>query len=236
MFTKFQHRWTRFWMRHAGLSRRGRISTWFATWFAPPYKARHYLAFLNPRGYVSPSASIHHTQLRLGKNCFIGDRVIIFRTKDGGSVELGNRSSLFGDNLLETGDGGSIVLGEESHLNPGVQLVAYKAPIQIGRRVGFAANCAVYSYNHGIAPGRHYAEQLLEAKGPIVIEDEVWVGTGVIILSGVRIGKGAVIGAGAVVTKDVPEGAIAVGVPARVVKMRSDFDGKPTPVSSRVTT
>ena len=45
----------------------------------------------------------------------------------------------------------------------------------------------------------------------------------VIVLGGVQIGKGAVIGAGSVVTSDVPDGAIAVGVPAHVVKMRSDL-------------
>jgi acetyltransferase-like isoleucine patch superfamily enzyme len=55
------------------------------------------------------------------------------------------------------------------------------------------------------------------------VEDDAWLGYGVIVLDGVRIGKGAVVGAGAVVTHDIPEGAIAVGVPARVVKMRSDL-------------
>ena len=44
-----------------------------------------------------------------------------------------------------------------------------------------------------------------------------------IVLSGVRIGKGAVIGAGSVVTNDVPDGAIAVGIPASIIKMRSDL-------------
>ena len=65
--------------------------------------------------------------------------------------------------------------------------------------------------------------QPLQTKGGIVIEDDVWLGFGVIVLDGVRIGKGAVIGAGSVVTKDIPEGAIAAGIPARVIKMRSDL-------------
>jgi len=65
--------------------------------------------------------------------------------------------------------------------------------------------------------------QPLQTKGGILIEDNVWLGFGVIVLSGVRIGKGAVIGAGSVVTDDIPAGAIAVGVPARVVKMRCDL-------------
>lgn len=55
-----------------------------------------------------------------------------------------------------------------------------------------------------------------------VIADDVWVGSNVMIMSGVSIGVGAVIGAGAVVTKDVPPYAIAVGVPAKVIKYRFD--------------
>ncbi len=66
-------------------------------------------------------------------------------------------------------------------------------------------------------------KQPLQSKGPIIIEDDAWLGFGAIVLSGVHIGKGAVIGAGAVVTHDVPEGAVAVGSPARVVKMRNDL-------------
>jgi acetyltransferase-like isoleucine patch superfamily enzyme len=60
----------------------------------------------------------------------------------------------------------------------------------------------------------------LQTKGDIVIEDDAWLGVGVVVLDGVRIGKGAVIGAGSVVTRDIPDNAIAVGVPASVVKMR----------------
>jgi len=62
----------------------------------------------------------------------------------------------------------------------------------------------------------------LSTKGPILIDDDALLGYGVIVLSGVRIGKGAVIGAGSVVTSDVPDGAIAAGVPASIIKMRSD--------------
>lgn len=52
------------------------------------------------------------------------------------------------------------------------------------------------------------------------IENDVWIGGNAIILQGVSIGNGAVIGAGAVVNKDIPDYAIAVGVPAKIVKYR----------------
>ena len=58
------------------------------------------------------------------------------------------------------------------------------------------------------------------SKGDIILEDDVWIGYGAIILSGVHIGQGAVIGAGAVVTANVPPYAIVAGNPAKVVRYR----------------
>lgn len=54
----------------------------------------------------------------------------------------------------------------------------------------------------------------------IRVDDDVWIGGGSVILSGVHIGKGAIIAAGAVVNKDVPDYAIVGGIPARVLKYR----------------
>lgn len=61
-------------------------------------------------------------------------------------------------------------------------------------------------------------------RGPIVVEDDVWIGFRATVMSGVRIGKGAVVAAGAVVTKDVPPYAIVGGVPAKVIKYRFSDD------------
>lgn len=57
----------------------------------------------------------------------------------------------------------------------------------------------------------------------VVINDDVWIGCGAIILKGVTIGHGAIIGAGSVVTKDVPKNAVVVGNPARIVKYRQNI-------------
>lgn len=64
-------------------------------------------------------------------------------------------------------------------------------------------------------------EQGITAEG-IVIEDDVWLGSGVIVLDGVRIGKGSVVGAGSVVTEDLAPFSIAVGSPARAVRDRRE--------------
>jgi acetyltransferase-like isoleucine patch superfamily enzyme len=217
------NKWSRFWMKFAGLSYGGRIATWLAGWFAPPYKARRHLARYSPKGYISPSATIYHPHLQLSAHVFIGDRVLIFQDRDGGSVELGEGVNLHYDTCIQTGQGGSLKIGPDSHIQPRCQFSAYKAPIVIGRGVQIAPNCAFYPYDHSIAPGELIKNQPLQTKGGIVIDDDAWLGFGVTVLDGVRIGKGAVIGAGAVVTKDVPDGAIAAGVPARVINMRSNL-------------
>lgn len=59
-------------------------------------------------------------------------------------------------------------------------------------------------------------------KGPIVLEDDVWIGYGATVLSGVTLGKGSVVGAGALVCGDVPSYAIVAGIPAKVIRYRFD--------------
>ena len=215
-------RWTRFWARKGGLSGFGRLSAWLATLFVPPYKGRTHLARLAPQGYISPKAELQHTDLELGNNIFIGDRVQIYKTANGGAVRIRSGAALYSDITIETADNGAVTIGEETHIQPRCQLVAGKASIIIGKRVEIAPGCALYPFNHGFSPGKKIREQPLVSKGDIVIGDDAWLGYGVIILDGVHIGEGAVIGAGSVVTQDIPAHAIAVGNPARVVKMRSD--------------
>ena len=98
------------------------------------------------------------------------------------------------------------------------------ASIRIGSGVLIGPNCAVYSYDHGTGPDTSIRQQPLTTKGDVHIGDDSWLGFGVIVLSVVRIGKGAVIGAGSVVTSDIPDNAVAIGIPARVVKMRCDVE------------
>jgi len=215
--------WSGFWMRFAGLGPAGRLATRLAVLFALPHKARVYLSDMSREGYIAPSATIYHSDLRLGSNIFIDDRVIIFQRARGGPVTLGNRVCIYRDTILETGYGGTLTIGEKASIHPRCQINAYISSIEIGSGVMIAPSCAMYPYNHNIHPGKPIRKQSIYSKGGIRIGDEAWLGFGVIVLGGVRIGEGAVIGAGSVVTQDIPDGAIAVGVPARVVKMRSDL-------------
>lgn len=72
-------------------------------------------------------------------------------------------------------------------------------------------------------PFAHYYDGgkiVAESRGPIIIEDDVWIGTDVTILSGITVGKGAVIAAGSMIVKDVPPYAIMGGNPAKVIRYR----------------
>ena len=214
--------WIRFWMHYAGFSGFGKIAAFFASWFAPPHKARVCLARMNSKGYIEPSATIYHSKLRLGANVFIGDHVIIFENKDGGPVELGDRVNIYRHTIIETAQGGSLTLEADASIHPRCQINAYLAPIRIGRGTMIAPNCAFYPYDHGIEPHKPIRQQPLQTRGGITIGEEAWLGVGVTVLGGVRIGDGAVIGAGSVVTQDVPDDSIALGTPARVVKMKTE--------------
>lgn len=87
--------------------------------------------------------------------------------------------------------------------------------IRIGNNVMIAPKVNLITGGHPLplAERREYI-----TLAPIVIDDDVWIGTGVTITQGVTIGAGAVVAAGAVVTRDVPACALAAGVPARVIK------------------
>lgn len=216
--------WARFWIQFSGMGPMGRLAMSLAAWYTPPYLGRYHLANLTPKGfYVSRKATIYHNQLRLGPNVFIDDGVIIYRDRNGGPVELSKGVHLHRDVIIQTGQNGSVTIGSDTHIQPRCLFSAFVGSIRIGAFGEIAPNCAFYPYDHGYKANELIRRQPLKTKGGIVIEDDVWLGFGVIVLDGVKIGKGAVIGAGAVLTRDIPEGAVAAGMPARVIKMRSDL-------------
>ena len=106
--------------------------------------------------------------------------------------------------------------------------------IEIGNNVLFGSKVYVTDHNHGIYSEHNFGQSDPEeipicralTGHKVIIEDNVWLGDNVVVLPGVTIGRGCIIGAGAVVTKSVPAYSIAVGVPARVVKMWNVMHGR----------
>lgn len=97
-----------------------------------------------------------------------------------------------------------------------------QGPLKIGRDVMMGPEVLIFTTNHNIADTtRPMIEQGFSQPLEVTIGDDVWIGQRAIILPGVHIGRGAVIGAAAVVSKDVPEFAVVVGSPARVVRYRN---------------
>ncbi|NLT53844.1 MAG: sugar O-acetyltransferase [Actinomycetales bacterium] len=90
------------------------------------------------------------------------------------------------------------------------------AAITIGDDVLIGPNVQLLTPTHPVDPEPRRAKY--EAAAPITIEDNVWLGGGVVVLPGVTIGENTVVGAGAVVVRDLPSGVVAVGNPARVVR------------------
>ncbi|MEW1847497.1 sugar O-acetyltransferase [Nonomuraea angiospora] len=90
------------------------------------------------------------------------------------------------------------------------------APIVIGDDVQIGSYVQLMTPTHPLDPELRRAKW--EAAEPITIGDNVWLGSGAIVLGGVTIGENTVVGAGAVVTRDLPANVVAVGNPARVIR------------------
>jgi len=95
------------------------------------------------------------------------------------------------------------------------ELSDFSEKLVIGDRVAIAPRVTLVTSSD--ANFSRLMERISPVRGRIVIGDDAWIGTGVIVLPNVTIGRAAIVGAGAVVTRDVPEEAVVVGVPARVV-------------------
>lgn len=142
--------------------------------------------------------------------------------------------------VLEALEDGRLSLGEGSHFEPGVWLtLAPEARIEIGagvylnRNVMLAAmeritigdhtmlanGCFVGDSDHRYDdPDMPITWQGFVARGPVEIGDNCWLGANCVVTGGVKIGRRSVIGANSVVTRDIPEGVIAAGAPAKVIR------------------
>lgn len=120
---------------------------------------------------------------------------------------------LWGDGCIRIGN--DVDIGKDT-------VIYAKAPdggVTIGDHTVIAASCYIIDSNHGTKSGILIQHQSMESQ-KIEIGQDVWIAAGCQIVKGASIGNGAVIGAGSVVNKHIPENAIAVGAPAKVVKYR----------------
>ena len=166
---------------------------------------------------IHPSTNLYHTALIRN---FSGNPKAIM---------VGAHAHIQGQ-LAVLWDGGKIHIGEWSWLGEGSTVLS-QASITIGNNVLIGNLVDIHDTNgHPIDPVERRMEEQMILSGtgypastkavskPIVIEDDVWIGTKSTVLKGVHIGYGAIVAAGSVVVKDVPPLTIVAGNPAKVVR------------------
>lgn len=141
---------------------------------------------------------------------------------------------------FEIGRDAKVVLGRWSWLGDGCKVRAHEGVVEIGAKSVLGQECTISAYQH-VSIGREciiadrvmmidFDHGMVEVERPIRLQGiykrdvrvghNVWIGYGACILRGVTVGDNSVIGTNAVVTKDLPDNAVAAGVPARVIRMR----------------
>ncbi len=167
----------------------------------------------------------HPGRMRIGAGVVVDDGVYLdAKGCAEGEFELGDGAFISRGCILSAKDG-TLSIGSGANLGAGCTLYA-STRLEIGDDTMLAANCYVGGgrYDPAAARDRPIAEQPLPRQG-VVIEEDCWLGAGVIVVDGVRIGRGSIIGAGAVVTRNVPPFTRAAGIPARAIGTRGEDDG-----------
>jgi acetyltransferase-like isoleucine patch superfamily enzyme len=156
----------------------------------------------------------------LGESCKISDKVLL-DTDVNGRIEIGNLTEILHGCLLMT-YGGSILIGSNCSINPYTIIYGHGSGTKIGNNVLIAGQCMIIPANHNFSRTDIPMNlQGTNSKG-IVIEDDVWIGAGCQILDGVTISRGSIIAAGSVVNKSTEPYSIMGGVPAKLIKKRTE--------------
>jgi len=161
----------------------------------------------------------HPGKVRVGDDVTVDDLVVLdAKGTTNRGITVGNGVFLGRGTILSCKDG-DITLGD--HVNIGFHSEIFSgSSVTVGRHGLFAAYTYLVGGGHEFeSTERAVLEQPRSSRG-IALGDNVWLGAGVKVLDGVRIGSNVVVGAGAVVTEDLPEGAVAAGLPARVIRRR----------------
>ena len=122
----------------------------------------------------------------------------------------------------------TISIGDDVSISTGAVFSATNSQIEIGNKVMFGPNVIIMAGDHNTSVIGKCMYDVEDKRAcddlPVIIENDVWVGAGAIILKGVRIGRGAIVAAGAVVNRDVMPYTVVGGVPATRLKVRWQRD------------
>jgi acetyltransferase-like isoleucine patch superfamily enzyme len=135
-----------------------------------------------------------------------------------GHIHIGENVLLYPDIHLETQENAQIWLGDGVVISRGTHIVAV-AGVTVGDGSMIGEYTSIRDANHSRDPDLPIRDSGFSAR-PIEIGHEVWIGRGVAVLGGVQIGDKATVGANAVVTRDIPAGVTAVGIPAMPISSR----------------
>nr|WP_298994234.1 acyltransferase [uncultured Polaribacter sp.] len=142
--------------------------------------------------------------------------ILVFQFKKYGKNIIFDPSDFFSFKTIE--------LGSHVYIGPGAYFSTSHSIIKIGSKVMFGPNVSLLGGNHNISIlGKYMIDieiKTEETDAPIILEDDVWIGSGVTILKGVTIGEGSVIAANSLVNKDVESYSIYAGIPAKKIKDR----------------
>jgi acetyltransferase-like isoleucine patch superfamily enzyme len=131
------------------------------------------------------------------------------------------RTTRVGPFCVIDGEGGKINIGERCSVNASSWIGAGISEINIGNDVrmgaGVKISCSHHNFDRTDIPIR---EQGIKSNCDISIGDDCWIGMGAIICPNVTIGSGVIVGAGSIVINDIPNNAIVVGNPAKIIKYR----------------
>lgn len=123
----------------------------------------------------------------------------------------------------------NVETGDDVSIGSGATLLATESKIIFGNKVLLGPNVTIVGGNHNTSIVGKFMydvhEKRVEDDQDVIIEDDVWICSSVIILKGVRVGRGSIVAAGALVNKDIPPYAIVGGIPAKVIGWRfNDLD------------
>ena len=110
---------------------------------------------------------------------------------------------------------GDVIIGDYTRIGLHNTIIG---PVTIGNHVNLAQGITVTALNHNFSEADKRIDEQGVSTGQVVIGDDVWIGANAVVLPNVSIGRHCVIAAGAVVTKDVPDGCVVAGIPAKIIK------------------